>query len=46
MTRWTDHQGHQWPITGHECAQCGLPLIKTTLNQATHPGCEAVTVDE
>ena len=24
--RWTDRDGHSWPITGRHCHTCGLPL--------------------
>ncbi len=38
--RWIDHEGHAWPITGHVCTACGLPLIRSTYGQTTHPNCE------
>lgn len=34
---WTDPDGHHWPITGHYCTECGLPLIPT--NGPAHPLC-------
>lgn len=37
--RWTDDEGHEWPITGHWCTACGLPLIPTD-DSTIHPGCE------
>lgn len=24
--RWTDPEGHTWPLTGYRCRLCGLPL--------------------
>jgi len=39
-TRWTDHHGHSWPITGHQCPRCGLPLIRAEPDQTTHPNCD------
>lgn len=26
VERWIDPEGHAWPITGHTCRTCGLPL--------------------
>jgi hypothetical protein len=26
VERWTDPEGHAWPVTGYECTICGLPL--------------------
>ena len=37
--RWTDEYGHQWPITGHWCDTCGLPLIPVG-GSPRHPLCE------
>lgn len=42
--RWTDAEGHKWPITGHWCAACGLPLIPTD-GFSIHPGCEVGSVN-
>lgn len=39
MSRWTDPAGHDWPVTGHVCTVCGLPLIRSTHMQETHPNC-------
>ena len=39
VNRWTDPDGHDWPITGDTCAACGLPLIKVDGNSA-HPTCD------
>lgn len=38
--RWTDEDGHAWPITGTWCDVCGLPLIPTSDTPTTHPTCE------
>lgn len=40
--RWTDAEGHEWPITGHWCAACGLPLTPTS-GSPVHPLCEEST---
>lgn len=40
MRRWTDPEGHAWPITGHICDRCGLPLIPTVTTPTAHPMCE------
>lgn len=37
--QWADDKGHTWPITGHWCEACGLPLIPVNGN-TTHPCCE------
>lgn len=37
--RWTDAEGHAWPLTGQWCNTCGLPLIRVS-NLDTHPTCE------
>ena len=39
MNRWTDPEGHEWPITGIYCDDCGLPLIPVN-GSTTHPNCE------
>lgn len=38
-TRWTDPDGHTWPVTGHVCAICGLPRIDVGDGATTHPTC-------
>lgn len=42
LKRVTDMDGHKWPITGHTCTTCGMPLIPCD-NQTTHPTCEPET---
>lgn len=37
--RWTDPDGHDWPITKHRCSVCGLPLDRVVDNTA-HPTCD------
>jgi len=39
MNRWTDTEGHRWPITGIVCNVCGLPLIPVAGSKA-HPLCD------
>ena len=39
MARWTDPEGHHWPITGFYCDDCGLPLIPVA-GSTTHPLCD------
>lgn len=40
--RWTDPEGDEWPITGHYCDVCRLPLIP--VNDSTiHPLCMETT---
>lgn len=38
--RWTDPDGHPWPITGRWCSICGLPRIDVGDGLTTHPTCE------
>lgn len=38
--RWTDDDGHTWPVTGQWCTACGLPLTPTAHTPTTHPTCE------
>lgn len=40
--RWTDEQGHAWPVTGLWCTACGLPLDRALADVGTHANC-AVT---
>ena len=36
----TDNDGHNWPITGHWCETCGMPLHPALTNEGTHPNCQ------
>ena len=36
--RWTDPDGHHWPLTGFFCQACRLPMIPTA-GYTTHPTC-------
>jgi hypothetical protein len=36
----TDAQGDHWPITGHWCSVCGMPLHIVCVPFGTHPGCD------
>lgn len=36
--RWTDAEGHRWPVTGTWCTSCGLPLVPVD-GRPTHPNC-------
>lgn len=40
MNHITDKQGHHWPITGHYCQTCGMPMHPTNQPYGTHPTCE------
>ena len=42
--RWTDIDGHDWPVTGYWCVECGLPLATWLVDngETTHPNCEEV----
>lgn len=33
MNRWTDDEGHEWPVTGAYCAECGLPLHRLLIER-------------
>lgn len=39
VKRWTDHDGHHWPITGQVCVVCGLPRTDVGDGQSAHPLC-------
>lgn len=39
MSRYPDPDGHDWPITGTWCTQCGLPLDDVD-GRGTHPVCD------
>jgi hypothetical protein len=43
--RWTDTDGHDWPVTGYWCTECGLPLAAALVDrgETTHPNCEVAT---
>ena len=38
--RWTDPDGHDWPITGFTCVVCSLPLHPGLRDVGTHPTCD------
>lgn len=38
--RLTDPEGHHWPVTGHWCDACGMPLTPYIEDQTVHPNCE------
>jgi len=41
VTRWTDEDGHTWPVTGQWCHECGLPLhaLLVDAGEAGHLDC-------
>ena len=39
MNRVKDHEGHDWPVTGHVCTECRWPLIPIN-GSSTHPWCD------
>lgn len=34
-----DRAGHLWPLTGHWCSTCGMPLLRVR-NESVHPTCD------
>lgn len=40
MNHITDQDGHNWPITGHYCHTCGMPMHPVNLPYGTHPTCD------
>lgn len=36
----TDIDGHEWPVTGSWCDDCGMPMSVTLNPATTHPNCE------
>ncbi len=41
--RWTDDDGHAWPLTGRWCDACGLPLDAILADVGVHAGCEVTS---
>lgn len=34
-----DRAGHLWPLTGHWCSVCGMPLLRVNRDDTAHPTC-------
>lgn len=42
-TTLTDRHGHNWPVSGSWCSECGMPLARAIANESTHPNCDPLS---